>query len=177
MQGDRPITEAGVAFKVIEFTLGDEEYAIDLSDVKEVIDHHPAKGQVNSTTYVGAFSRALGTYKSNIYCITMHRGEELTILDPKRRLFTGNRDPERKHYRVLVLHPHLTRIPTGLLVDEVRNISTIFTEQVDAPSSIIHRNEGMVRGIIRKGGHGSTGVKDLVIWLDVTALIHHMEEE
>lgn len=164
------------AFKVIEFTLGDEVYAIDLSDVREVIDYFPEKSQVTSTSYVGAFSRALGTYKENIYCITMYRGTELTILDPKRRLFTKDNGGERKNYRILVLHPHLTRIPTGLLVDEVRNITTFSHGQVDTPSSIVNRNEGMVRGIIRKGDPGVTGTKELLIWLDVAALIHQMEE-
>lgn len=163
-------------FKVIEFTLGSEVYAIDLSDVKEVIDYFPEKSQVTSSSYVGAFSRALGTYKENIYCITMHRGTELTILDPKLRLFTKDNGRQRKNYRILVLHPHLTRIPTGLLVDEVRNITTFSYGQVDTPASIVNRNEGMVRGIIRKGGPGMTGIQELLIWLDVTALIHQMEE-
>jgi purine-binding chemotaxis protein CheW len=163
-------------FKVIEFTLGNEVYAVDLSDVKEVIDYFPEKSQVTSTSYVGAFSRALGTYKENIYCIIMHRGEELTILDPRRRLFTKDNGGERKNYRILVLHPHLTRIPTGLLVDEVRNITAFSHGQVDKPSSIVNRNEGMVRGIIRKGDPGGTGTKELLIWLDVPALIHQMEK-
>jgi purine-binding chemotaxis protein CheW len=163
-------------FKVIEFTLGNEVYAIDLSDVKEVIDYFPDKSQVTSTSYIGAFSRALGTYKENIYSITVHRGVELTILDPRRRLFTKDSGGERKNYRILVIHSHLTRIPTGLLVDEVRNITTFSYDQVDAPSSIINRNEGMVRGIIRKGDSGVNGAKELLIWLDVPALIHQMEE-
>jgi len=164
------------AFKVVEFTLGNEVYAIDLSDIKEVIDYFPQKSQVTSTSYIGAFSRALGTYKENIYSITTHRGEELTILDPKRRLFTKDNGVERKNYRILVLHPHLTRIPTGLLVDEVRNITTFSHDQVDTPASIVNRNEGMVKGIIRKGDPGLTGTQELLIWLDVPALVHQMEE-
>lgn len=106
----------------------------------------------------------------------MHRDLELTILDPKRRLFTRGDAKERKDYRVLVLQPHLTRILTGLLVDEVRNISTVDLTHVDTPSSIINRNDGMVRGIIRKDNNGDKGAKELLIWLDVSALIHQMEE-
>jgi chemotaxis signal transduction protein len=176
MQGQSDVEKKNDTFKVIEFFLGNEVYAVDLSDVREVIDYTPEKIQVTSTSYIGAFSRALGTYKENIYCITMHRGEELTLLDPRRRLFTKDNGGERKNYRVLVLHPHLTRIPTGLLVDEVRNITTFSHGQVDKPSSIINRNEGMVRGIIRKGDPGGTGTKELLIWLDIPALIRQMEE-
>jgi len=176
MPGKTDASKKNEEFKAIEFTLGNEVYAIDLSDVKEVIDYSPEKGVVTSSSYVGAFSRALGTYKSNIFGIITHRGVELTVLDPKRRLSVKVEGGERKNYRVLVLHPHLTRIPTGLLVDEVLNISTFSLGQVDTSASLINRNEGLVRGIIRKGDTGMSGTRELLIWLDVPALVRQMEE-
>ena len=147
------------SIQVVEFVLGKEHYAIDLFDVKEVVEYTSITRLPNVPVYVQG--------------IIDLRGEITTIIDLKHRLNiseTGMVVSEAS--RIIVLDDRMTRSKVGILVDDVTSVSTFEADQVDYTSASMNREDSAILGIIkRKVKVRDRETNELIIWIDIRALL------
>jgi len=166
--GSSPLSGAGPAkaasgpVQLVEFLLGREYFAIDLFDVREVVEY----------THITHLPSAPG----HIRGIIDLRGEITTIIDLRTMLSiedTGERDEKEK--RIIVLDPRMTGRKIGIIVDDVRSVSTFDRDQVDNEASFDGGNS-QILGIIRKR-HVVKGREEteLIIWIDIRKILHEMQ--
>lgn len=143
--------------QVVEFLLGNERYAVDLFDVKEVVEYTTITKLPNSASYMKG--------------IIDLRGEITTIVDLKDRLHIAtNADTNVENSRIIVLDEKITRAKTGILVDDVLSVSTFDLSDIDKTSASDNHEDTAILGIIKKK------VKDhekneLIIWIDIKFLL------
>ena len=154
----------GKSFQVLEFLLGKEHFAIDLFDVREVVEYTPITQLPNTASYMKG--------------IIDLRGEITTIIDLKDRLHipvTGTQKDEDG--RIIVLDEKLTGVKTGILVDDVLAVSTFEEGDVDAASTAGAGDDDAILGIIKKKTRDKENeVNELVIWIDVRQILSIMEK-
>lgn len=145
--------------QVVEFVLGDEQFAIDLFDVREVVEYTTITKLPGQPPYV------LG--------IIDLRGEITTIINLKERLsINDDRSIPIESRRIIVLDDTVTRSKTGILVDDVTSVSTFEADQVDYTSASVSMEGSVIRGIIkRKVKIGGKEVNELIIWVDIRRLL------
>ena len=141
--------------QVLEFLLGKEHFAIDLFDVREVVEYTPITSLPNTQSYMKG--------------IIDLRGEITTIIDLKDRLHipatNGQKDDDG---RIIVLDEKLTGVKTGILVDDVLAVSTFEKDDVDAASNAGAGDDDAILGIIKKRVKDKENeVSELVIWINV----------
>jgi purine-binding chemotaxis protein CheW len=143
------------SFQVLEFLLGKEHFAIDLFDVREVVEYTPITELPNTPSYMKG--------------IIDLRGEITTIIDLKDRLHIpvkGNQKEEDG--RIIVLDEKLTGVKTGILVDDVLAVSTFEKTDVDAASTAGAGDDEAILGIIKKKTKDKESeISELVIWIDI----------
>ncbi|MFA7695488.1 MAG: chemotaxis protein CheW [Methanoregula sp.] len=145
--------------QVVEFVLGKELFAIDLFDVKEVVEY---------TTIT-----KLPNVSSCVRGIIDLRGEITTIIDLRERLGIAEASSlPGESSRIIVLDNKITKSKTGILVDDVTSVSTFEEEQVDYTSAGVTDNDSVIRGIIKR----KIRVKDkekneLIIWINSIQLL------
>jgi purine-binding chemotaxis protein CheW len=169
-QGTRgPGTDAGKgrangAVQVVEFLLGREHFAIDLFDVREVVEYTRITRLPNAPPYIKG--------------IIDLRGEITIIIDLKEALSIP--DPENRteeESRIIVLDDKITTSKTGIMVDDVLSVSTYSESQVDSSLAGLHHENTPIIGIIKK----KTRVKEkdgteLIIWIDIRHLLKAIEQ-
>lgn len=116
----------------IEFTLGVEHYAVEMSYVREIIK------PVNVMMLLGAPKFIKGVAKV--------RGDVITIIDLHRKFNVDTATCENGEPRIVILDSSLDKVEkVGLLVDEVLEI--LESDNIDSIPSIIHF--GIIRNIIK----------------------------
>jgi len=149
----------GATIQVVEFVLGKEHFAIDLFDVKEVVEYTSITQLPNVPQYLKG--------------IIDLRGEITTIIDLKLRLnITENSNVAAESSRIMVLDDKITKSKIGILVDDVTSVSTFEGNQVDYTSASVSKEDTAIIGIIKR----KVKVKDkekneLIIWIDVKQLL------
>jgi purine-binding chemotaxis protein CheW len=149
--------------QVVIFTLGDEQFAIDLFDVKEVVEY---------TTIT-----KLPNVQSFIRGIIDLRGEITTIVDLKQRLnITPAKTTSLETSRIIVLDETITTSKIGILVDDVTSVSTFEAGRVDYTSASVSKEDTAIIGIIKK----NVKIKDkscneLIIWIDIKQLLNDID--
>lgn len=158
-----PSTERGAGrgiIQVVEFILGEEHFAIDLFDVREVVEYTTITRLPGQPSYVQG--------------IIDLRGEITTIIDLKERLVIdddGSIPMESR--RIIVLDDTITRSKIGILVDDVTSVSTFEADQVDYTSASVSMEGSVIIGIIkRKTKMKGKEVNELIIWLDIRHLLN-----
>ncbi len=145
--------------QVVEFILGKEHFAIDLFDVKEVVEYTTITKLPNTPPYVKG--------------IIDLRGEITTIVDLKQRLNineTVNVAVEAS--RIIVLDEKITHSKMGILVDDVSSVSTFEMSQVDTTSESVDQDDTSILGIIKKKVNvKDKEVNELIIWIDIKPLV------
>ena len=145
--------------QVVEFVLGKELFAIDLFDVKEVVEYTTITKLPNVPPYIKG--------------IIDLRGEITTIIDLKQRLnITESAVTSAESSRIVVLDDKITGTKIGILVDDVSSVSTFESAQVDFTSASVTKDDTAIIGIIKR----KIKVKDkekneLIIWIDITKLL------
>lgn len=145
--------------QVVEFLLGDEKFAIDLFDVKEVVEYTTITKLPNTPEYVRG--------------IIDLRGEITTIIDLKHRLnIQDSMNNAIESSRIIVLDTKITKSKTGILVDDVTSVSTFEKNQVDFSSTSSGSEDSSIIGIIKR----QVKVKEkesneLIIWIDIRCLL------
>src|SRR5512136_925596 len=93
------------SIQVVEFVLGKEHFAIDLFDVKEVVEYTTITKLPNVPSYVRG--------------IIDLRGEITTIIDLKQRLnITEENAKSLESSRIIVLDETIAKSKIGILVDD-----------------------------------------------------------
>jgi purine-binding chemotaxis protein CheW len=154
----------GKTFQVLEFLLGKEHFAIDLFDVREVVEFTPITQLPNTPSY-----------KKGIIDL---RGEITTIIDLKDRLhIPANGKGSVEDGRFIVLDEKLTGVKTGILVDDVLAVSTFEQGDVDEASTAGAGDDDAILGIIKKKSRDRENVvSELIIWIDIRQTLSIMEK-
>jgi len=152
------------SFQVLEFLLGKEHFAIDLFDVREVVEYTTITKLPNTLPYMKG--------------IIDLRGEITTILDLKERLHILRvNDRSDESGRIIVLDEKLTGAKTGILVDDVLAVSTFEKGDVDAASTAGAGDDAAILGIIKKRAKDKENtVHELVIWIDIRETLRHIDK-
>jgi purine-binding chemotaxis protein CheW len=155
---------AGKSFQVLEFLLGREHFAIDLFDVREVVEYTP-------------ITKLPNTHASMKGIIDL-RGEITTIIDLKERLhIPRGQDSSDDSGRFIVLDEKLTGTKTGILVDDVLSVSTFEKGDVDAASTAGAGDDTAILGIIKKRAKDKeNSVQELVIWIDIRETLRNIKK-
>lgn len=151
------------SIQVVEFVLGNEHFAIDLFDVKEVVEYTTITKLPNVPAYVRG--------------IIDLRGEITMIVDLKHRMnITEESNKSLEASRIIVLDDKIATSKMGILVDDVTSVSTFEGNQVDYTSASVNKEDTAIIGIIKR----KVKVKDrerneLIIWIDLKQLLTGIE--
>jgi purine-binding chemotaxis protein CheW len=150
-------------FQVVEFLLGEDQFAINLFDVKEVVEYSRITRLPNSPSYIKG--------------IIDLRGEITTIIDLKQQLaITAKSSTSEEDSRIIVLDDRLTNSKIGIMVDDVLTVSTYTADNVDETAT--SGDEGShILGIIKKKSRDKEKeLTRLIIWIDIKNLLKDMEQ-
>jgi len=151
------------SIQVVEFVLGSEHFAIDLFDVKEVVEYTTITKLPNVPAYVRG--------------IIDLRGEINMIIDLKQRLnITEESTKSLEASRIIVLDEKIAKSKIGILVDDVTSVSTFEGDQVDHTSASVSKEETSIIGIIkRKIKVRDKEINELIIWIDIKQLLNDID--
>jgi len=149
--------------QVVEFVLGSEHFAIDLFDVKEVVEYTTITKLPNVPSYVRG--------------IIDLRGEITMIIDLKHRLnITEETITSIESSRIIVLDDKIAKSKIGILVDDVTSVSTFEGNLVDYTSASVSKEETSIIGIIkRKIKIKDKEINELIIWIDIKQLLSDID--
>jgi purine-binding chemotaxis protein CheW len=152
------------SIQVVEFVLGNEHFAIDLFDVKEVVEYTTITKLPNVPSYVRG--------------IIDLRGEITTIIDLKERLNISEKSRQTvEASRIIVLDDKIAKSKIGILVDEVTSVSTFEGNEVDCTSASISKEDTAIIGIIkRKVKVKDKEINELIIWIDIKQLLSSIDD-
>lgn len=147
------------SIQVVIFVLGDEQFAIDLFDVKEVVEYTSITKLPNVPPYVRG--------------IIDLRGEITTIIDLKHRLNISASDAvSMDTSRIIVLDDTIAKSKIGILVDDVTSVSTFDESLVDYTSASVSKEDTAIIGIIKKKVKiREKESNELIIWIDIKKLL------
>ena len=150
--------------QVVEFLLGNEHYAVDLFDVKEVVEYTTITKLPNSASYMKG--------------IIDLRGEITTIVDLKERLhIAASAETKDENSRIIVLDEKITKAKTGIMVDDVTSVSTFDLSDIDKTSAGDANDDTAILGIIKKKVKDKDHEKnELIIWVDIKYLLKDIGE-
>lgn len=145
--------------QVVEFLLGKEHYAVDLFDVREVVEYTSITKLPDTPSYMKG--------------IIDLRGEITTIIDLKERLnILEKSDQPIENSRIIVLDEKITKAKTGILVDDVLAVSTFEQGDIDSTSASGAKEDASILGIIKKKiREKDQGRNELIIWIDIRHLL------
>lgn len=163
--GSTGVRKVQKTFQVLEFLLGKEHFAIDLFDVREVVEYTPITQLPNTASCIRG--------------IIDLRGEITTIVDLKDRLhIPPEASRKAEEGRFIVLDEKLTGVKTGILVDDVLAVSTFDEDDVDKTSTAGAEEDDAILGIIKKRTKDREDkISELIIWIDIRQALNIMEKK
>ena len=122
--------------KAVIFSVGQEEYAVPISSVKEVVPWTKP--------------RPVPEAQSIVEGVVDLRGDIFPVIDLGKRFGTG-RSREPADSRIMVIDVEGRQV--GFVVDEVTEVCTYTSDQVKPPSPLLRRghSDPMVSGILKVG--------------------------
>lgn len=161
--GKKSDESAEESFQVVEFLLGNEHFAIDLFDVKEVVEYTRITKLPNSPAYIKG--------------IIDLRGEITTIIDLKQQMaITSINSTSDEETRIIVLDDRITHSKIGIMVDDVLTVSTYYASNVDETATSGDDSSHILGIIKKKVKDKDKESTELVILLDVKTLLRDMEQ-
>ncbi|PKL59300.1 MAG: chemotaxis protein CheW [Methanomicrobiales archaeon HGW-Methanomicrobiales-4] len=151
--------------QVVEFVIGDELFAVDLFDTREVINTPEVTPIPNAPDYVTGMIDLRGV-------ITM-------IIDLRVMMHITRESTGKKRSRVIVLDKTVSEKMIGILVDDVYSVTTYSREDIDQKAHSSSEGHRDILGVIRKHRKDSGGKNKstLVIWLDIKKMIGRVEKD
>lgn len=150
--------------QVVEFILGNELFAIDLFDTREVINYTEITPLPNTPSFIKG--------------IIDLRGIITTIIDLKEMMNITKEADGKKKSRIIVLDASVSAKMIGVLVDDVLAVSTYTDDDIDKDSHASKTSDRDILGIIRKKVKTADRDKsDLIIWLDIKTMIQKVEQD
>jgi purine-binding chemotaxis protein CheW len=154
----------GGTIQVVEFFLGNRHFAIDLFDVREVVEY---------TTIT-----TLPSTPSWVRGIIDLRGEITVIVDLRGKLaITETSGIPEEDRRIIVLDEKVMGKKIGILVDDVTSVSTFEAAQVDCnrDTFLTDGSSATILGIIKKKDRDKDrDQNELIIWIDVKKLLEEI---
>lgn len=148
----------GEEVQVVEFLIGDDKFAVNLFDVREIVEASKITPLPHASSYIRG--------------IIDLRGEITTIVDLRQLLrIKKSGDTSSEDLRFIVLDESVTDGKTGVVVDEVTSVLTVPIVDIDQ-SSHGAGEDSYILGVIKKEvGERGESKKELVIWIDISGLI------
>ena len=163
----RPTTRAsfqGVeeVVQVVVFLLNQEKFAINLFDVKEIVEYTKITPIPGSDRYIKG--------------IIDLRGEITTIFDLKEKMRISSGSTHNQQSRIIVIDNSVTKSKTGILVDDVTTVLSTTQSQIDY-DACGGSHSSHILGIIRqKKGDQDSDKADLIIWIDFVGMLQDMNQ-
>lgn len=158
IQSRKDAEAKGNEVQVVEFILGEDKFAINLFDVREIVE------SFRITPLPHAASHVKG--------IIDLRGEITTVIDLKSVLHIEKKATQgQADSRFIVLDDSVTSTKTGILVDDVTSVTTVPVSDIDQTS---HSGDesSYILGIIKKASDNRDDArKELLIWIDIKTLL------
>ena len=154
----------GGSAEVLEFTLGAENYALDINIVREIVEMMPITVIPRAPAYI--------TGVINL------RGEIVNIVNLNTFLKLPDR-PITKDQKIIVLMSEVAGgNNVGMIVDNVSSVTEISSSQVDCMTESIAGNEAKyIKGIITLAREAKEGEpKTLIIWLDIHKMFNDIQK-
>jgi purine-binding chemotaxis protein CheW len=154
----------GGSAEVLEFTLGTENYALDINIVREIVEMMP----------ITVIPRA----PVHITGVINLRGEIVNIVNINTFLKLPDR-PITKDQKIIVLMSEVAGgNNVGMIVDTVSSVTEISSSQVDRMTESIAGNEAKyIKGIITSGTEPKESEhKTLIIWLDIHKMFNDIQK-
>jgi len=143
--------------QIVEFILGEEQFAINLFDVKEIVEYTKITPLPGSTRFIKG--------------IIDLRGEITTIIDLKEKMGLPSLKSNLEQSRIIVIDSSITKEKTGILVDDVTTVMSIQISRIDQ-KTCDKDDTSYILGIIRHIHNEKESDKaDLIIWLDVPRML------
>jgi purine-binding chemotaxis protein CheW len=155
----------GNNIQVVEFLLGDEHFAVDLFEVREVVEYTRITHLPDTPLHIRG--------------IIDLRGEITTIIDLKNLIHIHDeKKTDESTSRIIVLDDRITKSKIGIMVDDVLSVSTFSRKEVDTSAASINRERNNIIGIIRKKIRvKDKDVNELIIWIDIQRLLKDVDQE
>lgn len=154
----------GETHQFVEFVLGHENFAVNLFHTREVI----------TPTEITPLPSAPG-YINGIMDL---RGVITTIVDLKKMMNITTDSAGKKRARIIILDPEISKKPVGILVDDVSSVSTYAAGDIDHDADDKAHHTRSILGVIRrKGKDGEKAGHNLVLWLDIRAMIERIADQ
>jgi len=144
---------------VVEFTLGSERYALDISLVREIVE----------IMQITPIPRA----PPHITGVINLRGEITNIMN-LYTLLGLSPIPSQKAQKIIVFMPEAAGgNNVGILVDNVTSVTPVSEDQVERTrTGIAGEMSQYIKGIIKVGaGEADGGQRGLVLWLDLQKVL------
>ena len=144
---------------VVEFTLGSERYALDISLVREIV----------VMMQITPIPRA----PPHITGVINLRGEITNIMN-LYTLLGLSAEAREKAQKIIVFMPEAAGgNNVGILVDNVTSVTPVSEDQVEkVDGGIAGDRSQYIKGIVKVGGgEGTGGQKGLVLWLDLQKVL------
>jgi purine-binding chemotaxis protein CheW len=152
------------SMQVVEFILGNELFAIDLFDTREVINSTEITPLPNTPSFIKG--------------IIDLRGVITTIIDLKEMMRITQEAGGKKKSRIIVLDQSVSQKMIGVLVDDVLAVTTYAEDDIDKDAHASQNSERDILGIIRKKTKTADRDKsELIIWLDIKTMIERIERD
>ena len=151
--------------EVLEFTLGTENYALDINIVREIVEMMPITVIPRAPVYING--------------VINLRGEIVNIVNINTFLKLPDH-PITKDQKIIVLMSEVAGgNNVGIIVDNVSSVAEIASSQVDCMTESIAGNESRyIKGIITAGQEGGEKAeKTLIIWLDIHKMFKDIEKK
>ncbi|MFA6225509.1 MAG: chemotaxis protein CheW [Methanoregula sp.] len=151
------------AGEVLEFTLGNERYALDITPVREIVEMTP----------ITVIPRA----PKHITGVINLRGEIVNILNLNAFLKLPNQPISQSQKIIVFMADAAKGNNVGVIVDNVSSVTEISAAQVDFMTEGIAGNESKyIKGIINTGADsGEKEGRGLIIWLDIKKMFKYIE--
>jgi purine-binding chemotaxis protein CheW len=149
--------------EVLEFTLGKEHYALDITPVREIVEMTP----------ITVIPRAPG----HITGVINLRGEIVNILNLNSFLKLPCQPISASQKIIVFMAEAAKGNNVGVIVDNVSSVTEISHAHVDRMTEGIAGNESKyIKGIITAGADGGENEgKGLIIWLDIQKMFKDIE--
>ena len=151
--------------QVVEFVIGDELFAVDLFDTREVINTPEVTPIPNAPDYVTGMIDL--------------RGVISVIIDLRVMMHISRESTGKKRSRVIVLDKTVSEKMIGILVDDVYSVTTYTHDVIDQDVHSSSESQRDILGVIRKHRKDADGKEKstLVIWLDIGKMIGRIEKD
>lgn len=158
-----PVTDYSISngadneIQVVEFLLGDDIFAINLFDVKEIVEYTRITPLPGSEQYIKG--------------IIDLRGEITTIIDLKEKMGISANRENIEQSRIIVIDNSVTKSKTGILVDDVTTVLSVNSSQIDQKTCDSDTSSYILGIIKQKHIDKDSDQTYLIIWLDVPRML------